>query len=194
MTSSQAAVCGEAGPRRTCCAACLHAGVGFGGSHGHGGGDTKDSRKRQADAAQKQQQLDAAAAGLLRRLRQRLHSWAGWLGRAACTISWGVLECCIWRWRCHLACHAQRDRPLSFCFASLLPAPSPRPVPAAAAQERLQPLPLPLLGVARGGPLAPLLRLLLHNDSLMDVSSRHQLYSEVFSLAAALAGGLAGVL
>jgi hypothetical protein len=34
--------------------------------------------------------------------------------------------------------------------------------------------------VLRGGPLAPLLRLLLHNDSLMDVSSRRRLYVEVW--------------
>ncbi len=38
------------------------------------------------------------------------------------------------------------------------------PLPAAAAHARLAPLPLPLLGVLLGGPLAPLLRLLLHND------------------------------
>lgn len=61
---------------------------------------------------------------------------------------------------------------------------------AAAAQERLQPLALPLLGALRGGPLAPLLRLLLHNDSLMDISSRRQLYSQVFQLTSCLAGAL----
>ncbi|KAI3429429.1 hypothetical protein D9Q98_005523 [Chlorella vulgaris] len=61
---------------------------------------------------------------------------------------------------------------------------------AAAAQERMQPLPLPLLGVLRAGPLAPLLRLLLHNDSLMDVSSRRRLYTEAFGLAANLAESL----
>jgi hypothetical protein len=53
----------------------------------------------------------------------------------------------------------------------------------------MQPLPLPLLGVLRAGPAAPLLRLLLHNDSLMDVSSRRRLYTEAFGLAANLAGG-----
>lgn len=52
----------------------------------------------------------------------------------------------------------------------------------------MSPLPLPLLGALRGGPAAPLLRLLLHNDSLMDVSARRQLYTEVFSLVGVLAG------
>ena len=37
-------------------------------------------------------------------------------------------------------------------------------LPAAAAQAQLAPLPLPLLAVLLGGPLAPLLRLLLNND------------------------------
>jgi len=46
--------------------------------------------------------------------------------------------------------------------------------------------------VLRGGPLAPLLRLLLHNDSLMDVSGRRGLYGEVFGLVATLAGESVG--
>lgn len=56
------------------------------------------------------------------------------------------------------------------------------------AHECLAPLPLLLLAALRGGPLAPLLRLLLQNDSLMDVSGRRELYKEVFGLVAVLAG------
>ncbi|KAL4443060.1 hypothetical protein ABPG77_008551 [Micractinium sp. CCAP 211/92] len=55
-------------------------------------------------------------------------------------------------------------------------------------QESLEPLPLVLLAALRGGPLAPLLRLLLQNDSLMDVSGRRELYKGVFGLVATLAG------
>lgn len=64
-----------------------------------------------------------------------------------------------------------------------------RPTPAAEeSHAHLAPLPLLLLAALRGGPLAPLLRMLLQNDSLMDVSGRRELYTEVFGLVAALAG------
>ena len=47
--------------------------------------------------------------------------------------------------------------------------------------------PLPLLSVLRGGPLAPCLRQLLCNDSLMDISTRRGLYTQVLQLQQLLA-------
>lgn len=49
------------------------------------------------------------------------------------------------------------------------------------------PLPLPAAAVLHGGPLPHLLRLLLANDSLMDVSARRPLYSELFRLLSSMA-------
>lgn len=120
-------------------------GVGYGGSEGWHGGSPQ-SNKRQAAAAKQQESVDAAAGDLLQRLRDRLCTWAG--GLAVARIPW------LHRRDACLSCGAATD-------GYLLPLP---PLQAAAAQEQLEPLPLPLLGALRGGPLAPLLRLLLHND------------------------------
>lgn len=56
--------------------------------------------------------------------------------------------------------------------------------------KRISPLgwlPLGILGVLQGGPLAPCLRLLLCNDSLMDITARHDVYAEALQLLTALA-------
>lgn len=50
-----------------------------------------------------------------------------------------------------------------------------------------QSLPLPIVSIVHGSPLAACLRLLLSNDSLMDVTSRAQVYSRALSLVRALA-------
>ena len=48
-------------------------------------------------------------------------------------------------------------------------------------------LPLGIVGVLQGGPLAPCLRLLLCNDSLMDITARKDVYAEALQLLTALA-------
>lgn len=53
------------------------AGVGYGGVGMDGRSGSEQARRQQADAARRQQELDEAAAGLLKQLSQRLQSWSG---------------------------------------------------------------------------------------------------------------------
>lgn len=153
--------------------------MGYGGDGWAGGDGGKRARDQQAAAAQRQVQLDATAARLLSRLRQRLEDCTG-----AAVVA-GVLAPLEFG---HTASSTLLHRAVLTCRPSHNPS-NPSMCAAAAAQQ-LAPLPLPLLGVLRGGPAAPLLRLLLQSDSLMDVSARRQLYTAVFGLVNALAGDL----
>lgn len=60
-------------------------------------------------------------------------------------------------------------------------------LPCAPAGAGAQP-PLWLLCLLRGGPLMPCLRLLLANDSLMDITARRQLYTPLLQLLTTMAG------
>ena len=62
------------------------------------------------------------------------------------------------------------------------------PAIANAGERAGQPPPLWLLCLLRGGPLMPVLRLLLCNDSLSDITARRHLYTEVLQLVRLMAG------
>ena len=149
-------------------------GVGYGGGEGYGGrGEGKQAAKRKAEAARRQDEVDGAAADLLQQLRLRLDSWAGGL---LVTMQGGTTSYCCAGLMCvaSTVCACWTVLVASHAATLLLPCPIAHYLashescisilPAATAQARLAPLPLPLLGVLLGGPLAPLLRLLLHND------------------------------